>query len=124
MDTSNFHHPDSVRGVAGVSSPIPRFTTAPANFTRDISISIGVIYLIASHTAWLDDDPILWFALMLMPTGPPAMKLTALADVNNAPDSEKLSIAKFLTIVYAISPLIAFTVVGSLKASEIAIEAS
>lgn len=51
------------------------------------------------------------------------MKLTALADVNNAPDSEKLSIAKFLTIAYAISPLIAFTVVGSLKASEAVINA-
>jgi nitrate reductase NapE component len=60
---------------------------------------------------------------MLIPTGPPAMKLTALADVNNAPDSEKLSIAKFLTIAYAISPLIAFAVVGSLKASEAVINA-
>ena len=82
------------------------------------SISISVIYLIATRTNWLFDDPILWFALMLMPTGPSAMKLTALADVNGSPESEKLSIAKFLTIVYAISPLICVAVVGSLKASE------
>ncbi|MCJ1364056.1 hypothetical protein MMC16_003165 [Acarospora aff. strigata] len=46
------------------------------------------------------------------------MKLTALADVNGSNETEKLSIAKFLTISYAISPLICFAVVGSLKASE------
>lgn len=83
-------------------------------------ISIGVIFLVASRTSWLQDDPILWFAMMLMPTGPPAMKLTALADVNGSNEEEKLSIAKFLTIAYAVSPLIAFAVVGSLKASEAA----
>lgn len=36
--------------------------------------------------------------MMLMPTGPPAMKLTALADVNGSNLKEKLSIAKFLTV--------------------------
>ena len=55
---------------------------------------------------------------MLMPTGPPAMKLLALADVNDTPEREKLSIAKLLTIVYAISPLICLSVVGSLTASK------
>lgn len=110
--------------MARVSSPSPHIITAQANSLFFHSISIGVIYLIASRTGWFDDDPILWFALMLMPTGPPAMKLTALADVNNAPESEKLSIAKFLTIVYAISPLICFAVVGSLKASEMAIKST
>lgn len=54
---------------------------------------------------------------MLMPTGPPATKLTALADVSGASDEEKMSIAKFVTISYAISPIICFAVVGSLKAS-------
>lgn len=61
-------------------------------------ISIAVIYLIASTTNLLANDPILWFVLMLMPTGPPATKLTALADVSGADESEKLSIAKFVTI--------------------------
>ncbi|MCJ1321485.1 hypothetical protein MMC15_006830, partial [Xylographa vitiligo] len=65
------------------------------------AVSISVIFLVASRTNWLSDDPILWFALMLMPTGPPAMKLLALADVNDTPEKEKLSIAKLLTIVYA-----------------------
>ena len=40
----------------------------------------------------------LWFAMMLMPTGPPALKLTALADVNGNSDEDKMSIAKFLTV--------------------------
>jgi hypothetical protein len=81
------------------------------------SISIGVVYTTASKTNWLDDDPILWFVLMLMPTGPPATKLIALADVSGADEDEKMSIAKFVTICYMISPVICFTVVGALKAS-------
>ncbi|KAI9839993.1 MAG: hypothetical protein M1819_000185 [Sarea resinae] len=60
-------------------------------------ISIATIWGVASKTNWLDDDPMLWFALMLMPTGPPALKLTALADVNGSGEQEKLRIAKFLT---------------------------
>lgn len=65
----------------------------------------------------MDDDPILWFVLMLMPTGPSATKLTALADVSGADEDEKMSIAKFVTISYAISPVVCFAVVGALKAS-------
>ncbi|KAI9644843.1 hypothetical protein NHQ30_006870 [Ciborinia camelliae] len=79
-------------------------------------VSIAVIYVIARKTGWLDEDPILWFVLMLMPTGPPATKLTALADVSGADEEEKMAIAKFITVAYAISPLICFAVVGSLKA--------
>jgi auxin efflux carrier family protein len=54
---------------------------------------------------------------MLMPTGPPATKLVALADVSGADEDEKMSISKFLIISYAISPLVCLAVVGSLKAS-------
>lgn len=48
----------------------------------------------------------LWFCLMLMPTGPPAMKLTALADVNGSKEAEKMAIAKFLTVRLSSSPSI------------------
>lgn len=112
---------------------IMRFIIWPA-------ISISVIYALASRTNLLADDPILWFAMMMMPTGPPAMKLTALADVSGSGESEKMSIAKFLCvsgtsvhpmmwsraepmagqIMYTISPLICFTVVGSMKACQAA----
>jgi hypothetical protein len=64
----------------------------------------------------------LWFAMMLMPTGPPAMFLVALTDVTGAAESMKMTIAKCLTVSYAITPLICFAVVGSLKATEAAID--
>ena len=62
------------------------------------AISISVIYLIATKTNLLSDDPILWFSMMLMPTGPTALLLTALADVTGSDEQEKFSIAKFLTV--------------------------
>lgn len=61
-------------------------------------ISIPVIWAVATKTSLLGNDPMLWFCLMLMPTGPPAIKLTALADVNGSSEHEKMSIAKFLTV--------------------------
>ncbi|KAK3044610.1 hypothetical protein LTS18_000817, partial [Coniosporium uncinatum] len=86
-------------------------------------ISIPVIWALATKTGLLDQDPVLWFSMMLMPTGPPAMILTALADVNGSGEVEKMSIAKFLTIQYAITPLLCFSVVGALKATEAAMSA-
>lgn len=62
------------------------------------AISIGVIYALATKTNLLSDDPILWFSMMLMPTGPPALMLTALADISGSEEEQKLSIAKFLTV--------------------------
>ncbi|KAI9819930.1 MAG: hypothetical protein M1827_006500 [Pycnora praestabilis] len=85
-------------------------------------LSITIIWAVAAKTNWLNDDPILWFSMMLMPTGPPAIKLTALADVNGSNEEEKMSIAKFLTIAYTVSPVICFAVVGSLKASQAAMK--
>jgi len=43
-------------------------------------IFIGVIYSLATKTKTLSDDLILWFTMMIMPTGPPAVKLVAMAD--------------------------------------------
>jgi auxin efflux carrier family protein len=83
-------------------------------------ISIAFIWVLATKTNVLSDDPMLWFTMMLMPTGPPAMKLVAMAEVNGADDEEKMAISKILAIAYAITPLICFAVVGSLKASQAA----
>ena len=63
-------------------------------------MSIATIYWIASRTNLLGNDPMLWFCLMLMPTGPPAMKLASLVEATGSPESEKLAIAKFLTVYY------------------------
>ncbi|OAL48492.1 hypothetical protein IQ07DRAFT_645955 [Pyrenochaeta sp. DS3sAY3a] len=85
-------------------------------------ISIPLIWAVASRTQLLNGDPMLWFSMMLMPTGPPAMILVALTDVTGAAESMKMTIAKFLTISYAITPLISFAVVGALKATEAALD--
>lgn len=81
----------SVPWIPLVFVTIMRFIVWPA-------ISISFIYGLASRTTVLDADPILWFVMMLMPTGPPAMKLTALADVSGSNENEKMSIAKFLCV--------------------------
>lgn len=101
--------------------------------------SIGLIYAVASKTSWLGDDPMLWFTLMLMPTGPPAMKLITLVQVAGGSEEESSNISRLLTvsdpcccgccfwfctgtnswqISYMISPLLSLTVVGALKASQ------
>lgn len=57
-----------------------------------------LIWTLASYSSVLFNDPILWFAMMMMPAGPPAMRLLALADVNQAGEAVKMSIARFLTV--------------------------
>ncbi|KAF2671580.1 hypothetical protein BT63DRAFT_422117 [Microthyrium microscopicum] len=80
--------------------------------------SIGIIYGLANRTSILGDDPMLWFTMMLMPTGPSAMKLITMVAVSNATEEDEHIIAKLLTLSYIISPILAFTVVGSLRASQ------
>ncbi|KAF2023367.1 hypothetical protein EK21DRAFT_118841 [Setomelanomma holmii] len=86
--------------------------------------SIGIIYLIVKKegtNGFLGEDPMLWFAMMLMPTGPPAMKLITMVQVSDAGPEDERRIAKILTVSYVISPLLAFTVVGALRASQAAL---
>jgi auxin efflux carrier family protein len=80
--------------------------------------SIGVIYALAAKTDLLGNDPMLWFTLMLMPTGPPAMKLITMIQVSDASVEDEYKVAKLLTISYMISPILALTVVGALRASQ------
>jgi auxin efflux carrier family protein len=60
-------------------------------------LSIGLVYLLCKKTTWLGDDPMLWFALMLMPTGPPAMKLITMIEISDADEDDEHKIAKLLT---------------------------
>ncbi|KAB5539328.1 auxin efflux carrier [Coniochaeta sp. 2T2.1] len=80
--------------------------------------SIGIIYLVSSRTGFLGDDPMLWFTLMMMPTGPPAMKLVTLVQVSGGSEEEESNISRLLTLAYMMSPLLSLTVVGSLKAAQ------
>lgn len=60
--------------------------------------SIGAIYLVASRTDLLGTDPMLWFTMMLMPTGPPAMKLITLIQVSDGTEEDEVNTAKLLTV--------------------------
>lgn len=82
---------DQMHWGAFTITTIMRFFVWPA-------ISISVIYVLAKNTNLLSDDPILWFCMMMMPTGPSALVLTAMADVTGGDDDSKFAIAKFLTV--------------------------
>ncbi|RYO87888.1 hypothetical protein DL766_005264 [Monosporascus sp. MC13-8B] len=84
------------------------------------AISIPLIWALASRTGLLTDDPMLWWAMMMMPVGPPAMKNLALADVSGTDQKTRMSIAKFLTLSYMITPIVSIAVVGALSAAEAA----
>ena len=60
--------------------------------------SIAFIYMLATRTNWVGDDPMLWFTMMLMPTGPSAMKLIAMVEVSGADEAEEEKIARLLTV--------------------------
>lgn len=61
-------------------------------------MSVAVIYALAKKTDFLGGDPMLYFTLMLMPTGPPAMKLISMIQVSDAPEEEEMKISKLLTV--------------------------
>lgn len=61
-------------------------------------ISISAIWWITSRTGLIAPDPMLWFSMMMQPTGPPALGLIALADIAGDSEDDKMSIAKFLVV--------------------------
>lgn len=87
------HHESAVDMPWGTVSFIlvVRFIVWPA-------MSIPVIYLLASKTTLLGSDPMLWFTLMMMPTGPPAMKLITLVQVADGTKEDESIISKLLTV--------------------------
>ncbi|KAI1764810.1 auxin efflux carrier [Hypoxylon sp. FL1150] len=102
---------------------LPLGTVLCVTFVRFVLwplISIPLIWALATYTNLLTDDPMLWWALMMMPIGPTAMKVLALADVGEASQSIRMSIARFLTLSYIITPIISFAVVGALEAAKAA----
>ncbi|KAJ5089053.1 Auxin efflux carrier [Penicillium argentinense] len=60
------------------------------------ALSISLVYGLAWWTALLGDDPMLWFSMMLMPVGPPALVISGLAELAQESESEKMAIAKTL----------------------------
>jgi len=85
----------------GSHGTTPWLTTIFVLVTRFVLwpvLSIGTIYLLAKKTDVLGQDPMLWFAMMLMPTGPSAMKLIAMVEVSGASEEDEQKIAKLLTV--------------------------
>lgn len=117
-------HQDSKQAIGGTPrSGTPLATTLFILVIRFVVwpiISIGAIYVVVRHTTVLVSDPVLWFAMMLMPTGPPALKIISMVQVSDASVDDERSIAKILTVSYIISPVLAVVVVGALHASEAA----
>lgn len=119
-------HQDSKQGDSSRIA-IPLATTLFVLVVRFVLwpiFSIGLIYTVVhrqGRAGVLGSDPMLWFAMMLMPTGPPAMKLITMVQVSDAGPEDERKIAKILTIAYIFSPVLAFTVVGALRASQVAL---
>ncbi|PSN72118.1 hypothetical protein BS50DRAFT_544479 [Corynespora cassiicola Philippines] len=115
---------DAKQGDGNTRTTLPWLTTVfilVVRFAVWPVISIGVIYALVKNggkDGILGSDPMLWFAMMLMPTGPPAMKLITMVQVSDAGVDDERRMAKILTVSYIVSPLLAFTVVGALRASE------
>lgn len=88
-------------GAGGDSSRIPRRAITIIFLVRLVAwpaVSISLIYGLAKHTNLLGDDPILWFSMMLMPAGPPALVISGLAEVAQGSEMEKMAIAKTLMV--------------------------
>jgi len=85
-------------------------------------VSVPIIYGLAKNTNVLDQDGILWFSMMLMPLGPPAMSLIPMADVSGTDERIKMAVAKLLTWMYAACPMLAVAVVCALNASQKVLE--
>ena len=109
------------------TTSVPKATTAfilAVRFVLWPATSISTIYGLvrkSGSSEFLSSDPMLCFAMMLMPTGPPAMKLITMVMVSNSGVAEERRMAKILTTSYIVSPVLAFTVVGALRASQAAV---
>ncbi|SDA02344.1 BZ3501_MvSof-1269-A2-R1_Chr12-3g03552 [Microbotryum saponariae] len=89
-----------------------RFLVMPA-------ISISTIHLIRVHLpTLLRNDPVLDFVLMLSNVGPPALTLSAIAEMTDLGPRVEGQIARTLTASYVVTPLIALTVTAALEVVE------
>lgn len=65
---------------------------------QNYRISISLIYMLAKRTGLVRYDPILWFSLMMMPAGPPALVISGFAELAKISEAEKMAVAKTLTV--------------------------
>jgi predicted permease len=75
--------------------------------------SISLVYALASRTGLLGDDPMLWFTMAMMPTGPPAMKLITLIQVSGGNEEDEHSISRLLTVSDVATPCAEYRILMS-----------
>ncbi|KDQ57276.1 hypothetical protein JAAARDRAFT_35913 [Jaapia argillacea MUCL 33604] len=78
-------------------------------------ISMAFVYFTAGK-GWYTDDPLVWFLLILVPSGPSAMVLINLAELMNI---DQGPIAGFLALSYLLSPFISVVCTMALKVVEV-----
>lgn len=80
-----------------------------------ISISsIWTMINFAPKNIW-PQDKLLNFILMIVPVGPPAITLAAVAEIAGIPEKEVSAISRMLVYLYAVAPLVAPTVAIALS---------
>ncbi|EPQ54205.1 hypothetical protein GLOTRDRAFT_44443 [Gloeophyllum trabeum ATCC 11539] len=84
------------------------------------AVSLAFVYFTAGRS-WYTNDPLVWFLLILVPSGPSAMLLMNLAELMNI---DQGPVAGMLTISYLVSPLIAVVCSLGLQVVSIAQERS
>ncbi|KAJ3567529.1 hypothetical protein NP233_g6302 [Leucocoprinus birnbaumii] len=85
-------------------------------------ISVPFIYCLALYTDLLPADPVMWWCMILIPVGPPAMTLSTLVDVINVGESDKNMVARTLAFMYGVTPVMSLAVVAALKACVVVME--
>ncbi|KAF4264330.1 hypothetical protein CNMCM8812_003597 [Aspergillus fumigatus] len=87
--------------ASGNSGEIPKKAIVTILLVRLViwpAISISLIYMLAKRTGLVRYDPILWFSLMMMPAGPPALVISGFAELAKISEAEKMAVAKTLTV--------------------------
>jgi len=72
-------------------------------YTADcfLSLTDSLVWYIASKTDYLGTNSTVWFALMVMPLGSPALLLGLLAELRNENRETKQAVAKMLSVSHA-----------------------
>ncbi|KZS91981.1 hypothetical protein SISNIDRAFT_456174 [Sistotremastrum niveocremeum HHB9708] len=123
---SQTHHSQPDSESEAESSDLPRDKAIGViPLTWLISLRFGVMPIFSTTVVYillarqqLAQDPLLWFALIIMATGPPAIRLAALSELSGQGQGAQQAVARLLAIFYAITPLISFPVVAALKVCE------
>ncbi|KAF8583386.1 hypothetical protein K439DRAFT_59872 [Ramaria rubella] len=97
---------------------LPKFAMIYLLTFRFVLMPAFSILLISSIRRWQPDlflkDPMLDFALMIAPIGPPGVSIAAVAEIANLSDEDNAIIARMLTVSYLVTPLISLPIAAAL----------